>query len=51
VVGKEQAAYDIRILDMDGDDDVDLLIAGEASGNLVWYENRHRRSGSVRFNK
>ncbi len=39
VVGKEQSAYDIRILDMDGDGDVDFLIAGEFSANIVWYEN------------
>jgi hypothetical protein len=39
VVGKDQSAYDIRILDMDGDGDVDFLIAGESSANIVWYEN------------
>jgi predicted amidohydrolase len=39
VVGKDQAAYDIRILDMDGDGDVDFLIAGQYSANIVWYEN------------
>lgn len=39
VVGKDQAAYDIRILDMDGDQDFDFLIAGQASQNVVWYEN------------
>ncbi len=39
VVGREQAAYDIRAVDMDGDDDLDLLIAGQASKNVVWYEH------------
>ncbi len=39
VVGKEQAAYDIRLVDMDGDDDPDLLVAGQASQNVVWFEN------------
>ena len=39
VIGKNQAAYDIRALDMDGDGDLDFLIAGQLSGNVVWYEN------------
>ncbi|MDA1273011.1 MAG: VCBS repeat-containing protein [Verrucomicrobia bacterium] len=39
VVGKDQAAYDIRVLDMDGDNDLDFLIAGQFSANVVWYEN------------
>ena len=38
VVGKDQAAYDIRLLDMDNDGDLDFLVAGEASENIVWYE-------------
>jgi FG-GAP-like repeat len=39
VVGREQAAYDIRAVDLDGDGDLDLLIAGQRSKNVVWYEN------------
>lgn len=39
VVGREQAAYDIRAVDMDTDGDLDLLIAGQQSNNVVWYEN------------
>jgi hypothetical protein len=39
VVGRDQAAYDIRIIDMDGDGDLDLLIAGQTSQNVVWYAN------------
>ena len=39
VVAQEQAAYDIRALDMDRDGDLDLLIAGQQSLNVVWYEN------------
>ena len=38
-MGRDQAAYDIRALDMDGDKDKDLLVAGQASQNVVWYEN------------
>ena len=39
VVGRTQAAYDIRVLDMDRDGDLDLLVAGQASRNVVWYQN------------
>ena len=39
VVGKDQAAYDIRAADLDGDGDLDLLVAGQASQNVVWYAN------------
>jgi hypothetical protein len=39
VIGRDQSAYDIRLVDMDADGDRDLLIAGEASANIVWYEN------------
>jgi hypothetical protein len=42
VVGREQAAYDIRTVDMDLDGDLDLLIAGQQSNNVVWYENPRR---------
>ncbi len=39
VVGRNQAAYDIRAVDMDDDGDPDLLIAGQQSQNVVWFEN------------
>jgi hypothetical protein len=37
---KNQAAYDIRLVDMDLDGDLDILVAGDSSKNIVWYENR-----------
>jgi hypothetical protein len=42
VVGRDQAAYDIRAIDMDRDGDLDLLVAGQASQNVVWYANPAR---------
>lgn len=42
LVGREQAAYDIRAVDMDADGDLDLLVAGQTSRNTVWYENPAR---------
>jgi len=30
-------------VDMDGDGDLDLLVAGFESNNVVWYENRIRK--------
>lgn len=42
IVGRNQAAYDIRAVDMDNDDDPDLLIAGQTTQNVVWYENPGR---------
>lgn len=39
LVGRNQAAYDIRAIDMDRDGDLDLLIAGQQSNNVVWFEN------------
>jgi hypothetical protein len=35
---RDQAAYDIRAIDLDLDADIDLLVAGENSRNVVWYE-------------
>lgn len=42
VIGKNQGSYDTRAIDMDGDDDLDILIAGHASNNVVWFENPGR---------
>ena len=39
LIGENQGAYDIRATDMDGDNDLDLLVAGHTSRNIVWYEN------------
>ena len=38
VVGNDQEAYDIRVIDMDKAGDLDLLVAGRGSRNIVWYE-------------
>ena len=34
-----QAAYDTRLADMDGDGDLDVLVAGQETRNVVWFEN------------
>ena len=39
LVADNQSSYDIRAIDMDRDKDLDLLIAGRDSGNVVWCEN------------
>jgi hypothetical protein len=36
---RDHAAYDIRAVDIDLDGDLDLLIAGQTSKNVVWREN------------
>lgn len=38
-IGEKQGSYDIRIVDMDGDGDLDVLLAGASNRNIVWYEN------------
>lgn len=42
IIGRNQAAYDVRLVDMDRDGDLDLVVAGQASDNVVWFENRLR---------
>jgi hypothetical protein len=39
ILDRTQCSYDIRLADLDGDDDLDILIAGHHSHNIVWYEN------------
>ena len=39
LIGKDQGSYDTRTVDMDGDGDLDILIAGHTSKNIVWFEN------------
>jgi hypothetical protein len=38
ILDTNQAAYDIRAIDMEGDGDIDLLVGGQNSGNVVLYE-------------
>lgn len=40
VIGSGQGSYDTRAVDMDLDGDLDILIAGHASNNIVWFENQ-----------
>lgn len=39
LIEANQGSYDTRTVDMDGDGDQDLLIAGHWSRNVIWYEN------------
>ena len=38
-IDTSQKSYDLKSIDMDGDGDLDILNAGQASGNICWYEN------------
>jgi hypothetical protein len=40
VITDAQASYHLSLTDMDGDKDLDILVAGQESRNVVWYENR-----------
>ena len=42
VIANGQSCYDVRLVDLDRDKDLDLLIAGHFSRNVVWYENPKR---------
>ncbi|MCB1123606.1 MAG: VCBS repeat-containing protein, partial [Verrucomicrobiae bacterium] len=42
LIEKNQGSYDTRAVDMDGDGDLDMLIAGHWTNNLVWFENPMR---------
>lgn len=39
VIDDNQCAYDLCAADLDADGDMDLLVAGQNSTNVVWYEN------------
>ena len=39
VIDTNQCAYDGSAVDLDNDGDLDLLLAGQNSTNVVWYEN------------
>ena len=39
IIARGQGSYDTRFVDMDGDGDLDVLIAGHTSNNVVWLEN------------
>ena len=39
VIGTGQGSYDIRLVDLDDDGDLDVLLAGHFNQNVVWYEN------------
>lgn len=38
-VDQEQSAYDLKIIDLDRDGRLDILLAGRDSKNVVWYRN------------
>ena len=42
VIETNQGSYDTRAVDMDNDGDLDMLIAGHWSANIVWFENTMR---------
>ena len=37
-IARNQGSYDTRVIDMDGDGDLDVLIAGHGNKNIVWLE-------------
>ena len=43
LIAAGQASYDTRLVDMDGDGDLDVLVAGQDSRNIVWFENRVKK--------
>lgn len=47
-IDRNQCAYDMRAIDLDGDGDLDLLLSGQNSGNLVWYENKRLKANPSR---
>ena len=43
LIAAGQASYDTRLIDIDGDGDLDVLVAGQDSRNVVWFENQTRK--------
>ncbi len=43
IISNDQASYDLRLVDMNGDGKLDILVAGQESQNVVWYENQLKR--------
>ena len=39
ILDSNQSSYDIRFIDFDNDGDKDILIGGNQSHNVVWFEN------------
>ena len=39
IIGRKQGSCDTCDIDMDADGDLDVLIAGHTSNNVVWFEN------------
>ena len=39
ILSKDQEAYDLRILDINGDKKPDILIGGRSTNNCIWFEN------------
>jgi hypothetical protein len=42
-ISNQQASYHLSLIDIDRDGDLDILVAGQDSRNVVWYENRLKR--------
>jgi hypothetical protein len=42
IIQENQGSYDTRAVDMDFDGDLDMLIAGHWTANIVWFENPMR---------
>jgi hypothetical protein len=43
LIAAGQASYDTHLVDIDGDGDLDVLVAGQESRNVVWFENRLKK--------
>ena len=43
IIAEDQASYDLRLVDMNGDGKLDIVVAGQESRNIVWYENQLKR--------
>jgi hypothetical protein len=48
IIEAGQSALEIRLVDLDGDGDLDLLVAGGDTRNVVWFENPFGRRAAAR---